>query len=972
MKQKTLRYLFLLLLVFALPILMLPNNAGAWSYVNDGAMPAGIVSGGSLTTQGLTFSGKTASDPAIFGGWSVSSAQAGYIGLITQHGTSRTTGARLYQFNCLGCHINDGFGGGNDKSSYLLTGHKNMARKVAGASYSMIYGTDNCSATGCAPASPTYTTTGKYWWTGPTGNQYITDSATNGDKIDFTTGMLSTSGGVASSIYYIGMHGWMEWFPLPSLTIQNSSSGGNLCGECHVTGSGDVANTLQNNGVANYTFLTASQPEASTLAALKGGVGPWVLDGVQCTACHDSSPTPASYPTGTDHPVGMGASVYENATELCFSCHQGGEVSPYVDGTSSGQTSHSYKPALSMKVATNTPNFNMSHGTPSLQFFNSPHGRFTGTAGANNQGSRGVMGIGTFVNANGTQTINTQTANMDPDQVWQPGAYASLFKNAVSNDQNQGRNYGCALACHDPHITTVDAVNAQPMQIGCNGYTYTVTGGAAGLTDAACVTGGNNCGNDPTGTAPGNPADANTPYGPGGGAQGISPIGATGTGTIQPAIAYNCHQGNNTVANNPTGAVTSAGAPLAIDLTQINHPVGVGTPLDNTSGDPSQANDACVICHMPRPDNGSYAGNGGSSEAMKLHLFRINTSANYSTFPAYTSNTSGSIGYNNNGVLQQANTANDGSSFPGPNAVWVDLDLACGQCHGGGATQNFTTGSIVANTATLAITNSAAANAAVANMKAGDRIRIIGSGISNNLLVAGEPGAADQHSFIMKIVPGVAAYTITLTEVASTTVSNAEVITNPTINGANYFPKSYLADMAANMHNQSAQVSVATTPASTIGTVGFTATLVDNSTSGTNITVNWGDGNLSGNAAVSTGVAGGTFSHTYPSAGKYTVTHTASTGAASSIENISISVPTNFTLSGTVTNNAAGALVGATVILKQNGITKKVATSIAGGAYSFSNVPFGTYTISAYDASYTFTPASITVNANTVHTIAAN
>jgi hypothetical protein len=949
MKQKTLRYLFLLLLVFALPILMLPNNAGAWSYTADGAVAAGIVSGGALTTQGLSYSGKTANHSAIFGGWSISSVMANYV---TNYFALGKTPTANITYNCLTCHVTDSYGGGHDKTSYLLTGHKNMARKVAGASYSWQYGTDNCSATGCATTSPTYSTTGKYWWAGPSGNLYLTDSATNGDTINWVTGQLTTSGGATSNIYYTTMHGWMEWFPFVDLAMQSTSTGkasnAELCGECHQTGATDSANVLGGDAVANYNFLTAAQPDASTSAALSWGAGnTWVLDGVECTQCHDATPTAANWQwSGTPgsktdshgHPIAMGYSIYEGSTELCFSCHQGGEVSPYVDGTT-GATSSNWKPALSMKVTTNAPNFNMSHGTPSVQFFNSPHGRFTGTAGSNAQGSRGTWGTYVYTTPSGVKTtIPTQTANLGSDQVWQPTAYASLFKNSVSGDANEGRNYGCAEACHDPHISTVDAINAQPMQISCNGYTNTATGAAAA--------GG---------------LGANT--------------GATAQGTIQPVTVYNCHQSTNTKANNPTGSVTSAGDPLAIDLTQINHPVGVGTPLGTTSGDPSQASDACVTCHMPRPDNGNYAGNGGNSEVMKLHFFRINTDVNYSTFPAYTSNTSGSIGYNNNGVLQQANTAYDGSSFPGADAVWVDLDLACGQCHGGGATQNFTSGNTTAASAVLTIPATAAANAAMANMKAGDRIRIVGAGIANGLLIAGETGSADQHSIIKMITlpNNLTAGTITLTEVSSTSVTGAEVITNPTANGANYFPKTYLADMAANMHNQSAQVSVATTPASTVGTVGFTATLVDNSTSGTNITVNWGDGNLSGNAAVSTGVAGGTFTHTYPSPGRYTVTHTASTGPASSIENITISVPTNFTVGGTVTNNAAAPLVGATVILKQNGITKKIATSGALGAYSFSNVPFGTYTISAYDASYTFTPASITVNATIAgHTIAAN
>ena len=963
MKQKTLQYLFLLLLVFALPILMLPNNAGAWSYTNDGAVAAGIVSAGALTTQGLTYSGKTANHSAIFGGWSISSAMANYVSNYFALGKTPTANQT---YVCLPCHATDSYGGAHDKTSYLLTGHKNMARKVAGASYSWQYGTDNCSGTGCAPTSPTYGTAGKYWWAGPTGQLYLTDSKVNGDTIDFTTGLLTPLSGPTSNIYYLGIPGWMEFLPLVGVLTNGPAGGGqhegtaSMCGECHVTGSHDTANVLGGSGVANYNFLTAAQPDASTSIAVGWPANlQWVLDGVQCTECHDATQTAAIGGTPYDshgHPIGMGYSTYENGTQLCYFCHETVHTK-YVDGTT-GATSHNYKPALSAATATNAPNFSLSHATPSEQFFNGPHGRFTGTAGANLQGSRGLWGSYVYTTPSGVQTtiqtqLNTATGE-DASQIWQPSAYSSLFKNSVSGDANQGRNYGCAQVCHDPHITTVDAVNAQPMQISCNGYTNTATGSAG-----------------------------STGFG--------APAGVTAQGTIQPATVYNCHQSTNTVANNPTGSVTAAGDPLAIDLTQINHPVGVGTPLGTTSGDPSQASNACVICHMPRPDNGDYAGNGGTSEVFKLHYFRINTNVNYSTFPAYTSNTSGTIGYNNNGVLQEANTAYDGSSFPGANAVWVDLDLACGQCHGGGATQNFTTGTISANTATLVVpTNSAASNAAVTNMKTGDRIRIIGSGITNALVGIGAANAADQHSIIQKIVGGGATATITLTESASTSVTNAEVITNPTAYGANYFPKSYLANMAANMHNQSAQVSVATTPASTVSTVGFTATLVDNSTSGTNITVNWGDGNLSGNAAVSTGVAGGTFHHTYPSAGKYTVVHTASTGPASAIENLPISVPLNLAVSGTVTNNAAAPLAGATVILKQNGITKKTATScgtVAGpavgvpayctgsnaGYYSLGTVPYGTnYSISAYDAGYTFTSAALSITGPTVHTIAAN
>jgi len=103
-----------------------------------------------------------------------------------------------------------------------------------------------------------------------------------------------------------------------------------------------------------------------------------------------------------------------------------------------------------------------------------------------------------------------------------------------------------------------------------------------------------------------------------------------------------------------------ASYPVLTAITSIRHPRGTGTPLENQATDPSSP---CVICHMPAAATGDPPS----------HLFRINIDPNYSTFP-----TSAEFLGNTKKI---ANTAPDGTFT---NAVWSDVDIACGQCHGGG------------------------------------------------------------------------------------------------------------------------------------------------------------------------------------------------------------------------------------------------------------------------------------------------
>lgn len=95
-------------------------------------------------------------------------------------------------------------------------------------------------------------------------------------------------------------------------------------------------------------------------------------------------------------------------------------------------------------------------------------------------------------------------------------------------------------------------------------------------------------------------------------------------------------------------------------LTKVNHLTGLGTPLDV-----AEPFEACINCHMPRATDGG----------LRMHLWRINPDVNYRTFP-----TAEEFGIGAPATNKNANALPDGTYT---NAVWVDVDYACGQCHGG-------------------------------------------------------------------------------------------------------------------------------------------------------------------------------------------------------------------------------------------------------------------------------------------------
>jgi hypothetical protein len=126
-----------------------------------------------------------------------------------------------------------------------------------------------------------------------------------------------------------------------------------------------------------------------------------------------------------------------------------------------------------------------------------------------------------------------------------------------------------------------------------------------------------------------------------------------------------------------------------------------------------------------------------------------------------------------------ANTQTDtGSGYA--NAVWVDLDNACGQCHGGGSQPFTTMGSVAAGSSTLTVENTSGIMAVGAEIVVG----------------GANTGGAD----LWTVITGISGNTITLSTAASTTVSNTEVRINATTNGAPYMTKAALSRAAKNMH----------------------------------------------------------------------------------------------------------------------------------------------------------------------------
>ncbi|HEY3351297.1 MAG TPA: Ig-like domain-containing protein [Thermoanaerobaculia bacterium] len=230
-----------------------------------------------------------------------------------------------------------------------------------------------------------------------------------------------------------------------------------------------------------------------------------------------------------------------------------------------------------------------------------------------------------------------------------------------------------------------------------------------------------------------------------------------------------------------------------VSVASIRHIGGPGTPLANAVGDPASA---CITCHQP--------------PGIK-HLWRINTDPGYTIYGDYTSAfpvngfQAQSSGANAPGLVNLSHTAPDGAYT---NAVWVDLDNACGQCHGGGVSPTTvkTSGSVVAGGANGLINPVTVAN--VFGFASGKEVTIAGAGWAG----------ADFKTVIAKVVKDAdpansGSVYLTYPAVASVTNANVTVAGNPQPNpAAPYLSRAVLAVAAKGIHGGSlltAEISTA-------------------------------------------------------------------------------------------------------------------------------------------------------------------
>lgn len=568
-------------------------------------------------------------------------------GTLLYNGASSKTYSNGAATGCLLCH---GAGGsmhsaGDYKDSYVFTGHKNMLRPTSTLTGLPAADAGIPWATSAGSAYPGSTTSGINW-------DFDGISTYNNASADI----------VNAALYYIvdgwGPTMWGSWGSASVTPIWDGgfADGNYSCAECHTTG------YMYNGTAADYTYGGNAYPDYAGTANFprvpgifwNGKTGTctdpsgqctssWSENGIECERCHIG-------PNSINDYIGANGPEYESTGNPAYLYGTGvincSEMpgTPYVKGT--GEVDGLVKPtgaaatALCIQCHTQESENSTTHTRSLNTTSDIAVGGAPVTVGGivEEEAANGLKGQSFSGHWQGQTFLDSPHARYDGTLAMQyPDAAAAQAEgvpeagitNVVFNGTynsaftgNNGGQGGCAT-CHDPHVSIASNPYA-------NGGVYAYWGQSQVANDSA-----------PDGMY--NAADD----------AAIRP-GET-CASCHSSSCFDCHdssgEGLPAMAANGGGGGTP---PPAHSLIQ-----GLPSVIDNAGVSPTVVM-ACRICHMPND----------------YHLMRINVDPNYTTMPTAAQYGLGQVTPNT-----MTEYLNNGAAYT--NAVWIDINLACGQCHGG-------------------------------------------------------------------------------------------------------------------------------------------------------------------------------------------------------------------------------------------------------------------------------------------------
>lgn len=782
-----------------------------------------------------------------------------------------------------------------------------------------------------------------------------------------------------------------SWIPTTGIQGGAPFSGSTFKGVATTTMFPDQGPLGPNFGTAN-----ALEPQNTFATIVLPGTGAsynprWDFDNVLCSRCHGSF-TQVNSASSIGFPMdpwgdksGSGSSNLPPESgyimnNMCLGCHMSLATDPASTPTVGATILDPTQIPTTSATAASYADWS-GYGSDGNQFLNSPHARFSGTVQPN---VTGTYDLG----------VNTTYAS-----------FSSGFQGSYCGSSGLAYYWNTTNSDIEPIATSAECTSA-------SGTWTKITLGAPGVQSSpACI----DCHDVHRSLAP----EVNA----------LRPLHNE---------CVDCH-------NSGGGSGHYSGTNSTQLAVHSNHPASGGTPYGIATGDVSASlaiggsefssnlidqSAACVICHMPQVNKGD----------VNTHVFRINTSATYSTLPycsvgttlasslaaatssaACTAASTQATWISANGghscsITAAANcttaggtwtaysgTAGDVRALTAPetymsagniatisNAVWVDVDLACGQCHGGSrgssavangapyfskATLAIAAKDMHRNSATPSFTTSTALNGTTTLDASATTCP--SDGACKYIFAYGDGNfSAASTSPIATYTYGSGPYNATLY------VENANGIDNP------------VAITSAQLVSLTATGTPTTTntapQALTVAGVNYTGALAVQLTDASNatstpatVTVLWGDG--SSNSATQTGTS---FTHTYTNPGSYPVIHRVSetaivtnsanktmTSTLTGSEVMRATVPQKtLTISGTITNGANNAPIP-NVTVGYHAIGTANATYAGGsvitnasGNYSFLVAGSTNYTVTASVSGFTFaaSPATVDVAANSV------